>query len=565
MSYRNPQIIVDRSAEIYAQAVGQMGQIWAQGVQNYFENKKKEQAAIDKRNKAYQLGINETQLKYDDSLREALKDVDDESLYELIQAQGEGKLNGSEGSLGVIDMETQLKLNTELTKDQRKEYRTKINDYKRWEDKIVNLSGEVMADLEPLDNLSSSEIGMPGKIEFLGEGNEKFKNYVAAYSLKKKTVPGVETKKTADGDLLNIDISIDTNDPIMKQFINDGALQINEDDIGEDGKVNLKWSRDIKTWDGRFLVDIAEGPDIMKSLETANLVDNGNITRAFMSGTDYRVEDIKGTDYQTITPKNYFNPSIITENETVQSEFEAYAYGQIVSQSIDEAIVSLRSNFGVEVSRKDWAGMNASERQDFVVDLLNDKAIEQAKGSKLATQTELYDRRNNKIVSPSQLKSLAKKANMSEQDYIKQNLEIKYYTLGKSFERKKSTDGEKEVKTNVSLTRIEDYPMEIDIEKVTVIGKKGYDQKIELIDRLVTDMTRDLPGKGVTVKPVEGGGVQFLLGGSKFKTIPVDTATSEDIKKIIYTMYGGDPTKIEGIASKTVPEVPSLFTQLPGN
>ena len=565
MSYRNPQIIVDRSAEIYAQAVGQMGQIWAQGVQNYFENKKKQQADIDKRNKAYQLGINKTELEYDNSFREKTKDIKDESLYKIIQDQARLKLDGSEDQMGIIEMDTQLSLNSELTKDQRKEYRTKIDDYKRWEDKIVNLTGDVMADLEPLDNLSSSEIGMPGKIEFLGEGNEKFKNYVVAYALKNKEVPGVESKRTADGDLLNFNISIDTNDPVMKQFINDGALEVKEGDIGEDGKINLKWSRDIKTWDGQFIVDIPDSPDIMKSLETANLVDNGNITKAFMSGTDYRVEDIKGTDYQTITPKNYFDPSVITENETVQSEFEAYAYGQIVSQSIDEAVAGLRSNFGAEISRQDWASMNASERQDFVVDLLNDKAIEEAKGSKLATQTELYDRRNNKVISPSQLKSLAKKANMSEQDYIKQNLEIKYYTLGKSFERKKSTDDDKEIKTNVSLTRIEDYPMEVDIEKVTVIGKKGYDQKIELIDRLVTGMTRDLPGKGVTVKPVEGGGVQFLLGGSKFKTIPVDTATSEDIKKIVYTMYGGDPTKIEGIASEIVPEVPSLFTQLPGN
>lgn len=437
MSYRNPQIIVDRSAEIYAQAVGQIGQIWGQGVQNYFENKKKQQADIDKRNKAYQLGINKTQLEYDNSFREATKDIKDESLYALIQEQGRLKLDGSEGQLGVIEMETQLKLNPDLTKDQKKDYRTKIDDYNRWEDKIVNLTGDVMADLEPLDNLSSSEIGVPGKVEFLGEGNEKFKNYVVAYALKNKKVPGVETKKSADGDLLNLDISINANDPIIKEFINNGALQIKESDIGEDGKINLKWSRDINTWDGKFLVDIAKGPDIMKSLEIGNLVKDGNITKAFMSGTDYKVENIKGTNYQTITPKNYFDPNIITQNYEVQKDFEAYAYAEIVSQSIDEAVVSLRSNFGAEISRQEWTDMNASEREDFVVDLLNDKAIEEAKGSKLATQTELYDRRNNKVVSPDQLKSLAKKANMSEQDYIKQNLEIKYYTLGKSFERQK--------------------------------------------------------------------------------------------------------------------------------
>ena len=545
MSYRNPQIIVDRSAEIYAQAASQIGQIWAQGVQNYFDNKKKEQNDIDKSKKAYQLGINKTELKYDDSLREALKDVDDESLYELIQAQGEGFLNGSDGQIGVIEMDTQLSLNSDLTKEQRKEYRTKIDDYKRWENRIVNLSGEVMADLEPLDNLSSSEIGVPGKIEFLGEGNEKFKNYVSAYALKRKAVPGVKTKKTADGDLLNIDISVDTKDPIIKEFINSGALQINENDISEDGKVNLRWSRDIKTWDGRFLVDIAEGPDIMKSLETANLVDNGNITKAFMSGTDYNVEDIKGTDYQKITPKNYFDPSIITENETVQAEFEAYAYGEIVSQSIDEAIVSLRSNFGAKISRQDWAGMNAEQREDFVVDLLNDKAVEEAKGSKLATKTELYDRRNNKVVSSSQLKSLAKKANMSEQDYIKQNLEIKYYTLGKSFERKKSTTDDKDVKEAVDISYIEDLKIPVQEGPALASGQRPVDLNA-LEEQLNKEGFRVTKSEEVGPRGVNKITITKSIAGADNQAVISEEMTPQDIKRNLELVETGKmPAKTE--------------------
>ena len=474
-----------------------------------------------------------------------LKDVDDESLYELIQAQGEGFLNGSDGQIGVIEMDTQLSLNSDLTKEQRKEYRTKIDDYKRWENRIVNLSGEVMADIEPLDNLSSSEIGVPGKIEFLGEGNEKFKNYVSAYALKRKAVPGVKTKKTADGDLLNIDISVDTKDPIIKEFINSGALQINENDISEDGKVNLRWSRDIKTWDGRFLVDIAEGPDIMKSLETANLVDNGNITKAFMSGTDYNVEDIKGTDYQKITPKNYFDPSIITENETVQAEFEAYAYGEIVSQSIDEAIVSLRSNFGAKISRQDWAGMNAEQREDFVVDLLNDKAVEEAKGSKLATKTELYDRRNNKVVSSSQLKSLAKKANMSEQDYIKQNLEIKYYTLGKSFERKKSTTDDKDVKEAVDISYIEDLKIPVQEGPALASGQRPVDLNA-LEEQLNKEGFRVTKSEEVGPRGVNKITITKSIAGADNQAVISEEMTPQDIKRNLELVETGKmPAKTE--------------------
>jgi len=545
MSYRNPQIIVDRSAEIYAQAVGQIGQIWAQGVQNYFENKKEQQADIDKQNKAYQLGINKTELEYDKSFREATKDIKNESLYALIQDQGRLKLDGSEGQLGVIEMETQLKLNSELTKDQRKDYRTKIDDYKRWEDKIVNLTGDVMADLEPLDNLSSSEIGVPGKVEFLGEGNEKFKNYVVGYALKNKKVPGVEAKKSTDGDLLNFDISVNANDPIIKEFINNGALQIKEGNIGKDGKINLKWSRDINTWDGRFLVDIAEGPDIMKSLETANLVDNGNITKAFMSGTDYRVEDIKNTDYQTITPKNYFDPSIITENETVQKEFEAYAYGEIVSQSIDEAVVSLRSNFGAEISRQEWTDMNANEREDFVVDLLNDKAIEEAKGSKLATQTELYDRRNNKVISPDQLKSLAKKANMSERDYIKQNLEIKYYTLGKSFERKKSTADDKDVKEAINISYIKDLKIPVQEGPPLESGQRPVDLNA-LEEQLNKEGFRVTKSEEVGPRGVSKITITKSIAGADNQAVISEEMTPQDIKRNLELVETGKmPAKTE--------------------
>jgi len=220
----------------------------------------------------------------------------------------------------------------------------------------------------------------------------------------------------------------------------------------------------------------------MKPLEVANLVEDGNITKAFMTETDYRVEDIidsstgKATDYQSITPKNYFDPSIITENPVVQKQFSDWAYGQVTANSIDENVASLRSNFGAKISRDQWSDMVPESQVDFIVDLLNDKAIEEAKGSKLETQTELYDRRNNKVVTSNQLKSLAKKANMSEQDYIKQNLEIKYYTFGKTFERKKPT--EKEVKdkaVSTDISYIEDIRIPIQQGPALQSGKRPVD------------------------------------------------------------------------------------------
>jgi len=41
MSYRNPQIIVDRSAEIWAQGVAKIGDVLNRGIEAYFAAKKK--------------------------------------------------------------------------------------------------------------------------------------------------------------------------------------------------------------------------------------------------------------------------------------------------------------------------------------------------------------------------------------------------------------------------------------------------------------------------------------------------------------------------------------------
>jgi len=56
MSYRNPQIIVDRSAEIYAQGAAKTGALFAQGIAGYFENKNKTAAAKKRKTTLINLG-----------------------------------------------------------------------------------------------------------------------------------------------------------------------------------------------------------------------------------------------------------------------------------------------------------------------------------------------------------------------------------------------------------------------------------------------------------------------------------------------------------------------------
>ena len=52
MSYRNPQIIVDRSAEIWAQGVAKIGDVLNRGIEAYFAAKKKGDEDNRKRDEA---------------------------------------------------------------------------------------------------------------------------------------------------------------------------------------------------------------------------------------------------------------------------------------------------------------------------------------------------------------------------------------------------------------------------------------------------------------------------------------------------------------------------------
>jgi hypothetical protein len=146
---------------------------------------------------------------------------------------------------------------------------------------------------------------------------------------------------------------------------------------------------------------------------------------------------------------------------------------------------------------------------------------------------------------------------------IQQDENGRYYTLDETkpqvYRKDDNEEGfDEEDSKPVNLERIETFPMEIEVDDVSIIGDKGVQEKFTAIDNLVSSMTTDLTGqKSITVKPVEGGGVQFLYGGSKVSTRPIEGLTSEDIKKEIYRIYGGDPSKIKGFSSKTLPQVPN--------
>ena len=115
--------------------------------------------------------------------------------------------------------------------------------------------------------------------------------------------------------------------------------------------------------------------------------------------------------------------------------------------------------------------------------------------------------------------------------------------------------------TTEQLDGIKNFPMEINVEKVTVIGDKGVDDKFELINKLAQNMVKDIPGKSLKLRKIDGGDVEFLLGNVSMGTASIEDLTSEEVKKFVYKMYGGSPKEIGGLSGEVLPQVQGQFSE----
>jgi len=241
-----------------------------------------------------------------------------------------------------------------------------------------------------------------------------------------------------------------------------------------------------------------------------------------------------------------------------------------LSQPTQVILSGLRNNYGENVSSEKWNSMTPEEQANFIVDELNEKAIQNITNT-ADIKTDLVDKRTGKVVDPSKIKLLAKEAGVTQSQYQKDFLDVKYYTLGKSFNRKEPGENgrtaterkaaEKLEITTEQLDSIKNFPMEINVEDVSVIGDKGTSEKFELINKLAQNMVEDIPGKGLKLKQIEGGDVEFLLGSTSMGTASIEDMTSEDVKKFVYKIYGGSPKKIGGLSSEVLPQVQDPFFQ----
>ena len=148
MSYRNPQIIVDRSAEIWAQGVAKLGQAIGQGITNYFEAKKLAEQKVNKVKEANNRLLVDTELKHDKLIVEGASDIKDyrvrKQFQDIFRAKGDLALKSN----------VELTLNTDLDSKARNERRKNISNFQTYMINSKDQANNIHAGAEEVKNIT---------------------------------------------------------------------------------------------------------------------------------------------------------------------------------------------------------------------------------------------------------------------------------------------------------------------------------------------------------------------------------------------------------------------------
>jgi len=194
MSYRNPQIIVDRSAEIWAQGVAKIGQVVGQGLKAYFEAKKKGKEIQDKKDEAINTTMIQGDLKQSALRNKMAKTIKDVTLQEKFTNKAKLLANGDSEDKGAIWYNTQLQLNPPKDKNTLEMYKNKVKAYQNYMANSAQEIGYVMSALETTKDLSAQQI--VDKYAVAGRDDiSELQNLMAMRALENKALEGFSYDK----------------------------------------------------------------------------------------------------------------------------------------------------------------------------------------------------------------------------------------------------------------------------------------------------------------------------------------------------------------------------------
>ena len=277
MSYRNPQIIVDRSAEIWAQGVSKIGETVSAGITNYYEAKKLAKEKNDKIKDANNKLLVGTQLQYDKDVVEKVgrvkSNVFKEQIDKNITVFGD-KAMGSNARLKMSG--------TNLTKEQSKYDRDQVKNYNQYSTNTVSQANAVSEGADSILKEPTSVIIS----DYEPSHGDDLSSLVAVNVVKGNSIPGVTSEVDIiptenNSNILKISSKLKVDSDIYRSYKAAGI--INEESYPEtDGYITISFERNMSEWDGSFFNKVVDAPDSDKALNEGGIRVKGKIDPKFV-------------------------------------------------------------------------------------------------------------------------------------------------------------------------------------------------------------------------------------------------------------------------------------------
>ena len=476
MSYRNPQIIVDRSAEIWAQSVGKIGDIVSAGITKYSEAKRiaaEKQKKIDEAKNRFLVN---TELQQDKDILKIVSDVKDtkvrDELTKIFQEKGAAAMNAS----------AELGMNTNLSKQQRQQYRKAISDFQSYmvnsKDQINNIStgAQEFNDLT-IDQVVSGHAPSSG---------DELSNLVGVMAINGKKTPGVESTVNiaADGNnsnILKINSRIKVGSDVYNKFKEAGLLGDYEE---SDGYINVKFERDLSKWNGSFFEPIPAESDRNKTLQESNIFDNKNqLTKEFVY-PNITTRTVGGFQYK----EQVVNNAAIEDNVAYMDLIKSHAKG-IMSYPMKQQkqFITGRLKWDKETATM-YELMPEALRETFLIGQMVHKNLESLGNRRLATLDDVKNLGlpNLKVGDPIYTKNIGnpvalepekeeKTVKLTEGDYKRLNykdkvkyLDSRFTTENVTFESAFELANQEGIKAEKQYIEGEDDPHQIKVGGITI-------------------------------------------------------------------------------------------------
>ena len=368
MSYRNPQIIIDRSAEIWADNISKVGQVVANTIQVYSQAKAEAAAAEKKSREGYSTLTAKTAEKTRALIAQAGKTFKgSEKQFEEWQ-----KKAGAYGE-EILLVQVDNVLNTNLTNEQRADNRKAISDFEAWLDSSVKSIGGVVDKTSYVtDNkITSANYGR----KYIASGNtkmERFNNYAAGFGLANQEVEGMTLESYNAGDRGNetIGVKYSITAEQYKKFVD--SKMLDEGALGEpDDKGNYhgKWERNLKTWgssDQQLFREIMDEDDTNEAFKISGFMsDDGKWTNKHLA-TEMRTEVTGGFEYT----RQHINPDGIFNNKTYRGVKMSQAKALLAMGDEESFHAISRLGWGDKATIEQWLSKSEEDKEEILYQLM---------------------------------------------------------------------------------------------------------------------------------------------------------------------------------------------------